>query len=49
MFKEMKKKINKKEKNKKMMLKLKNRLHFSMCACRPCAGAMLIFSALFQV
>ena len=23
-------------------------LHFSMCACHPCAGAMLIFSASFQ-
>ena len=24
-------------------------LHFSMCACHPCAGALLIFSASFQV
>ena len=23
--------------------------HFSICACHPCAGAMLIFSVLFQV
>ena len=23
-------------------------LHFSMCACHPCAGAMLIFSVSFQ-
>ena len=23
-------------------------LHFSICACHPCAGAMLIFSASFQ-
>ena len=26
----------------------KNRLHFSICACHPCAGAMLIFSVSFQ-
>ena len=26
-----------------------NCLHFSICACRPCAGAMLIFSVPFQV
>ena len=25
-----------------------NCLHFSMCACHPCAGAMLIFSVSFQ-
>ena len=25
------------------------RLHFSICACHPCAGAMLIFSVSFQV
>ena len=25
------------------------KLHFSICACHPCAGAMLIFSASFQV
>ena len=25
-----------------------NCLHFSICACHPCAGAMLIFSASFQ-
>ncbi len=24
-------------------------LHFSICACHPCAGAMLIFSVTFQV
>ena len=24
-------------------------LHFSMCACHPCTGAMLIFSVSFQV
>ena len=24
-------------------------LHFSICACHPCAGAMLIFSVSFQV
>ena len=23
-------------------------LHFSMCACHPCAGAMLILSVSFQ-
>ena len=23
-------------------------LHFSICACHPCAGAMLIFSVSFQ-
>ena len=27
----------------------KNCLHFSICACHPCAGAMLIFSVSFQV
>ena len=27
----------------------KNSLHFSSCACHPCAGAMLIFSVSFQV
>ena len=27
---------------------LKNWLHFSICACHPCAGAMLIFSVSFQ-
>ena len=26
----------------------KNLLHFSSCACRPCAGAMLIFSVSFR-
>ena len=26
----------------------KNILHFSICACHPCAGAMLIFSVSFQ-
>jgi hypothetical protein len=26
----------------------KNHLHFSICACHPCAGAMLIFSVSFQ-
>ena len=26
----------------------KNLLHFSLCACHPCAGAMLIFSVSFQ-
>ena len=26
----------------------KNLLHFSICACHPCAGAMLIFSVSFQ-
>jgi hypothetical protein len=26
----------------------KNWLHFSICACHPCAGAMLIFSVSFQ-
>ena len=25
-----------------------NCLHFSICACHPCAGAMLIFSVSFQ-
>ena len=25
-----------------------NCLHFSICACHPCAGAMLILSASFQ-
>ena len=24
-------------------------LHFSICVCHPCAGAMLIFSVSFQV
>jgi len=24
-------------------------LHFSICACHPCAGAILIFSVSFQV
>jgi hypothetical protein len=28
--------------------KIKNCLHFSICACHPCAGAMLIFSVSFQ-
>ena len=27
---------------------LYNRLHFSICACHPCARAMLIFSFSFQ-
>ena len=27
----------------------KNLLHFSICACRPCAGAMLIFSVSFRL
>ena len=33
-----------------MMLQLigKNVIHFSICACHPCAGAMLIFSVSFQ-
>ena len=26
----------------------KNCLHFSICACHPCAGAMLMFSVSFQ-
>jgi hypothetical protein len=26
----------------------KNLVHFSICACHPCAGAMLIFSESFQ-
>ena len=26
----------------------KNSVHFSICACYPCAGAMLIFSVSFQ-
>ena len=26
----------------------KNQVHFSICACHPCAGAMLIFSVSFQ-
>ena len=26
----------------------KDCLHFSICACHPCAGAMLIFSVSFQ-
>ena len=26
----------------------KNRLHFSICACHPCAGGMLIFPVSFQ-
>ena len=26
----------------------KNLVHFSICACHPCAGAMLIFSVSFQ-
>jgi len=26
----------------------KNLDHFSICACHPCAGAMLIFSVSFQ-
>ena len=26
----------------------KNCIHFSICACHPCAGAMLIFSVSFQ-
>ena len=28
--------------------KIKNCLHFSICACHPCAGAMLIFSVSLQ-
>ena len=28
---------------------LKKCLHFSICACHPCAGAILIFSASLQV
>ena len=24
-------------------------LHFSICACHPCAGATVIFSASFQI
>ena len=27
----------------------KNCLHFSICACHPCAGAVLTFSASFQL
>ena len=27
----------------------KNCVHFSICACHPCAGAMLIFSVSFQL
>jgi hypothetical protein len=30
------------------MMIQKNWLHFSICACHPCAGAMLIFSVSFQ-
>ena len=30
------------------LIDAKNHLHFSICACHPCAGAMLIFSVLFQ-
>ena len=30
------------------MVAQKNCLHFSICACHPCAGAMLIFSVSFQ-
>ena len=26
----------------------KNCIHFSICACHPCAGAMLVFSVSFQ-
>ena len=26
----------------------KKQVHFSICACHPCAGAMLIFSVSFQ-
>ena len=42
-------------KNQKFLLLLllredfqKNLVHFSICACHPCAGAMLIFSVSFQ-
>ena len=31
-----------------MVRKKKNLDHFSICACHPCAGAMLIFSVSFQ-
>ena len=31
-----------------MLVRRKNWLHFSICACHPCAGAMLIFSVSFQ-
>jgi hypothetical protein len=31
-----------------LRLREKNCLHFSICACHPCAGAMLIFSVSFQ-
>ena len=30
------------------MGRVKNLVHFSICACHPCAGAMLIFSVSFQ-
>jgi len=33
---------------KKEKKKQKNLDHFSICACHPCAGAMLIFSVSFQ-
>ena len=40
------------KRNKKMMKEApeekKNLDHFSICACHPCAGAMLIFSVSFQ-
>jgi hypothetical protein len=32
----------------KIKQRAKNCLHFSICACHPCAGAMLIFSVSFQ-
>ena len=32
-----------------VLCETKNVLHFSICACHPCAGAMLIFSVSFQV
>ena len=34
--------------NKRKTQQPKNLLHFSICACHPCAGAVLIFSVLFQ-
>ena len=33
---------------KRSSLSPKNLVHFSICACHPCAGAMLIFSVSFQ-
>ena len=37
------------EKSSKMIVDLtSSAVHFSICACHPCAGAMLIFSVSFQ-